>query len=471
MTNNSTLASLTISELRKVLTANLTTLTREVRVAPFRMERAELIRILNKLDLSDGYLSGFRRTQSKARVEVMDAIQAVKTKAEELSKPLKKDWDEAEHLLTKVKGEPEEGEFEEVEPEEGELSAPAPDPEPQPEPQPEPKKKKELPIHPGINLLSSLSEYISESVDQEVEEKTAELRAEIEALKSAPPPPPPPDELVIKIGDQDPIKIPKTALHKDFQWVVRLAAMRLNILMVGPTGCGKTHLAGQVAGAIGRRFHAMSLSQGISEAYLLGRYIPSKDGLVYYPSKFAEFFRDGGLFLLDELDAADANALLVINSALANGHLTLPTGEVYDKHEDFILVATANTFGNGANRMYSGRTQLDTSTLDRFVVSTVSMNYDTKLEAKLADPDLCRAVKIIRHEVEIRKFRRAVSTRFLIEGTRLIKSGVTVAQVIECLWSSWSEEEIRMVMSVLRSQDDSGALYTELHKLHKKSTR
>lgn len=37
-----------------------------------------------------------------------------------------------------------------------------------------------------------------------------------------------------------------------------------------------------------------------------------------------EFYEEGGVFLLDEVDAADANVLLVINQALANGHLPVP---------------------------------------------------------------------------------------------------------------------------------------------------
>ena len=119
-------------------------------------------------------------------------------------------------------------------------------------------------------------------------------------------------------------------------------------------------------------------------------------------SQFVEFYEEGGLFLLDEIDAADANVLLVINQALANGHLPLPnriTNPQAKRHSDFVLIAAANTFGNDANRMYVGRNQLDESTLDRFRIGQVVMDYDRELEKSiLADSDLLQRLWTIRRK-------------------------------------------------------------------------
>ena len=129
--------------------------------------------------------------------------------------------------------------------------------------------------------------------------------------------------------------------------------------MVGPAGCGKSHLAEQIAKALGLRFGSISCSAGMSEGQITGRLIPTGDGgrFEYQRSQFVEFYEEGGVFLLDEIDAADANVLLVINQALANGHLPVPnrtTNPQAKRHPDFVLIAAANTFGNGANRMYVG---------------------------------------------------------------------------------------------------------------------
>ena len=81
----------------------------------------------------------------------------------------------------------------------------------------------------------------------------------------------------------------------------------------------------------------------------------------------------------------------MLNSALANGSCAFADGMV-KRHEDFILIATANTFGNGANAQYVGRNQLDSATLDRFV--TIEWGYDEELEMAIAsDKEWCETVQ------------------------------------------------------------------------------
>ena len=51
------------------------------------------------------------------------------------------------------------------------------------------------------------------------------------------------------------------------------------------------------------------------------------------------------------------------------------------QHKDFVLVASANTVGKGANRIYVGRNAQDEASLDRFRIGQVEMDYDRALEA------------------------------------------------------------------------------------------
>ncbi|MBI4165216.1 MAG: AAA family ATPase [Acidobacteria bacterium] len=194
-------------------------------------------------------------------------------------------------------------------------------------------------------------------------------------------------EVVVKVADRPAVKM-DGRVHEKFAEILDLASQRMEILMVGPAGCGKSHLAGQIAKALGLRFGSISCSAGMSEGQITGRLIPTGDGgrFEYQRSQLVEFYEEGGVFLLDEIDAADANVLLVINQALANGHLPVPNrtdNPQAKRHPDFVLIAAANTFGNGANRMYVGRNQLDESTLDRFRIGQVVMNYDQELEESL----------------------------------------------------------------------------------------
>ena len=161
------------------------------------------------------------------------------------------------------------------------------------------------------------------------------------------------------------------AVHEAFEEVLQLAAARKHIFLPGPAGCGKSHMAKQVADALGLPFGFISCSAGMSESQLLGRRVPNGDHgqFVYEATDFVRCYENGGVFLFDELDAADSNVLLVVNSALANGHMALPNrteNPVAKRHPDFVCIAAANTFGRGADRQYVGRNELDESTLDRF---------------------------------------------------------------------------------------------------------
>jgi cobaltochelatase CobS len=253
-------------------------------------------------------------------------------------------------------------------------------------------------------------------------------------------------EIVVKVADRPAVRM-DGKVHAKFAEVLDLAAQRMEILMVGPAGCGKSHLAEQIAKAFGLRFGSISCLAGMSEGQITGRLIPTGDGgrFEYQRSQFVEFYEEGGVFLLDEMDAADANVLLVINQALANGHLPVPNRTTIPqakRHPDFVLIAAANTFGNGANRMYVGRNQLDESTLDRFRIGQVVMDYDQDLEKSiLADGDLLRRLWNIRRAINDCQLRRVVSTRFMAKAATMQAAGWTSEKIIGQLVCGWTQDE------------------------------
>jgi len=185
----------------------------------------------------------------------------------------------------------------------------------------------------------------------------------------------------------------------------------------------------------------------MSEGQITGRLIPTGDGgrFEYQPSQFVEFYEEGGVFLLDEIDAADPNVLLVINQALANGHLPVPNrigNPQAKRHPEFVLIAAANTFGNGANRLYVGRNQLDESTLDRFRIGQVVMDYDQDLEKSLlGDRDLLNWLWNIRARAADCQLRRVVSTRFIAKAATMNAAGWTSEKIIGQLVCGWTQDE------------------------------
>lgn len=257
-------------------------------------------------------------------------------------------------------------------------------------------------------------------------------------------------ELHIKINDVPAMKI-EGVVHAAFPRAVRLATARRNVLLVGPAGCGKTYFAEQVAKSIGLRFAHISCSVGMSEGQVTGRQLPTGEAgqFEYTPSEFVRCYEEGGLFLFDEVDAADPNTMLVINSALANGKMALsnrPNDPVAKKHKDFVCFAAANTYGTGADRMYVGRNQLDESTLDRFRIGQIEMDYDNSVEEALCPDDELRVrLQEYRRRALNARLRRIISTRFLMDAYVMKNCGDTEEDIEKALFSGWSKDEIQKV--------------------------
>jgi len=255
--------------------------------------------------------------------------------------------------------------------------------------------------------------------------------------------------LVIKHEFQNKeVKLKDKTIPKVFQQVFDLAKCRRNIMLVGPAGCGKTYLAKFVADSLALDFASISCTAGMSEAHLLGRAVPdlTHGKNRFQGTDFLKVYEDGGIGLLDELDAADPNLLLAVNSGLANGYMNVPNRPdkpVAKRSKNFVCIGTANTIGRGASRMYQGRNQLDEATLDRFRIGFVECDYDEAVEAALCpDEELRVACQRIRTKINATGLRRIMSSRFMEDGYIMMKhGGWSAKQVIETFFSGWTPEE------------------------------
>lgn len=256
-------------------------------------------------------------------------------------------------------------------------------------------------------------------------------------------------EIVIKQGEET--RKVSGIFHAQFPKLVQLASARKNIFIYGPTGCGKSHVCGQLAEALGLPFAFVSCTAGMSEAQLGGRLLPvgAQGTFEYVISEFIRCYEEGGVFLLDEIDAADPNVLLLVNAALANGHVAVPNrpARPYAKrHKDFICIAAANTVGTGADRLYSGRNKLDAATLDRFQIGKVFLDYDTNVESILCPDDELRTRLLrYRNAVNQHKLERAISSRFLRDAYDMKQIGWSDVEIDSALFQGWREDEVTKV--------------------------
>lgn len=225
--------------------------------------------------------------------------------------------------------------------------------------------------------------------------------------------------------------------HEIFQEVCQAINKGLHVLLVGPAGCGKTHMAEEIAGVLDLPF---KFTGAVSSEYKLLGFMTAQGALVR--TEYREAYEHGGLFLWDELDASSAQALLSFNAGLSNGHQDFPD-QVVKQHKSFRAIASANTYGNGADRMYIGRNQLDAASLDRFYV--VNMDYDETLESVLYGRDeWVTYVQSARRAMrELGGIRHVISMRAIQMGLKMKGSGIPRAKVEQaCLWRHLQKDDV-----------------------------
>lgn len=219
-----------------------------------------------------------------------------------------------------------------------------------------------------------------------------------------------------------------TGQHYAFGKLLAAVMADIPAFMVGPAGSFKTTAAESVAKELKLEFYPQSVGAQTTQAHLLG-FIDANGN--YNDTAFRKAYENGGVFLLDEIDAGNPNTLTVLNAALSNGYMSFPDG-IIKKHADFRCVAAANTFGSGSDRQYVGRNQLDAATLDRFV--SIVWDYDEVMESKIAtNPEWTKTVQGFRAAVKETQLRHVVSPRASINGGKLIEAGVALNEVKEML--------------------------------------
>lgn len=229
-----------------------------------------------------------------------------------------------------------------------------------------------------------------------------------------------PRKVELTIGDKK-IELAPDIRHKLFDITFK-AVMCGPVALVGPAGAGKTTLAQQIADALKVPFY---FTGAIASEYKLMGFIDANGHCV--STAFREAYTKGGLFLFDEIDASLPQAVLAFNNALANDCCDFPDGN-HKRHPEFYVMAAANTYWTGADRVYVGRTQLDGASQDRFIFITI--DYDEKMERLLIDStnedevDWLEHVQFAREAVRQLKLRHIISPRSTIYGVKLLRNKV-----------------------------------------------
>ena len=184
-------------------------------------------------------------------------------------------------------------------------------------------------------------------------------------------------------------------VHDKFDTIVKFVSNNEPVFLTGPAGSGKNVLCKQVAKALGLNFY---FTNAVTQEYKLTGFTDAMGN--YQPTQFYKAFTEGGLFMLDEMDASIPEVLVILNAAIANRYFDFPAPIGYvEAHPDFRVIAAGNTTGQGASYEYVGRNQLDAASLDRFAV--VRIDYCKAIEDGVAGDvelaDFCREFRKVAH--------------------------------------------------------------------------
>lgn len=261
-----------------------------------------------------------------------------------------------------------------------------------------------------------------------------------------------PRTIEVKIGDCPPVKVEGTA-HELLEVAVKLLKLHKNLLLMGASGSGKSVLAVQALRVVaGEALAQISCTETTARWEFIGK--SNNATGEYQRVPVVDRWEHGGGILIDELDAVNPNEAVGFNEALANGRLATPANAEKPfvmRHESTYVVATANTWGYGSDRMYVGRNQLDAATLDRFGggASRLHVDYSPAIEKSL-----CPNVEIrdwaarVRKNIAAKGLRRLLTTRFLAAAHREVSSGAfTWEEARERYFNGWPSNERSMAES------------------------
>jgi hypothetical protein len=204
----------------------------------------------------------------------------------------------------------------------------------------------------------------------------------------------------------------------DFETFDFALAEKMNVLIEGPTGCGKTH-ATYAWGAKNRKPVASVPSNiGIEPSQMFGKYKPAEGGgFVWQDGPVTHVVRNGGVLLINEINFMPDRIATVMYGLLDSRRtITLldHDGEVIHAHDDLLIVGDMNPD-------YAGTRPLNAAWRNRFAIQ-MAWDYDPVIEKKLV-----KSMALMDFAAQVRKrtvsgdWTTPLSTNMLMEFERMTK--------------------------------------------------
>lgn len=250
----------------------------------------------------------------------------------------------------------------------------------------------------------------------------------------------------------------------DLKWryLVRSIHRSKNILLLGPTGCGKTLAAQSLSKIFGKEetffYFNLGATQDARSSLIGNMYFNKDEGTVFYESAFiSAITTPNAIILLDEISRAHHDCVNILMTVLDDSQRYLRIDE--KKGSTVIKVAEGVTFIATANigNEYTATRVMDRALLSRFPVKLEMepMNADEEFkylvnrfeiyneEHQQILRDLCDIANHTRivYKHEDAKITNFIPTRSTVEMAELIVDGFTFEEILEMtVYPSFSDE-------------------------------
>ena len=198
---------------------------------------------------------------------------------------------------------------------------------------------------------------------------------------------------------------------------------KAHMLVVGPTGCGKSELVKSFFHEVQVPLVRMNFSDGVTEDQFIGTRT-LVDGEVVFQDGIGTMAAKLGLpFLADEINGARENILMALNGLMDTGMLVIPedNNRVVKAKAGFMVVGTMNPPED-----YAGVNEMNMATKNRFTYSLPFTYLEPTLERKVimeqtgcTDGDLVKNIVALAND--LRRLKRDnqletdTSTRMLVQ--------------------------------------------------------
>lgn len=236
--------------------------------------------------------------------------------------------------------------------------------------------------------------------------------------------------------------------QRDVDILALAKKMRMNTLIYGPTGPGKTSCVLAYCAEFGIPFYSVSCNGAVEPRQLFGSYVPTEEAgkYVWQDGPVTTMVRNGGVLLLNEVNFMPPRIAAALYS-LTDKRRTLylmEHNEVIVAHDDFQVIADFNPD-------YEGTRPLNEAFKNRFAVK-LYFDYDTVIEQQLVNSDaLLRLAGLLRASHKVGDLVTPISTNMLMEFEDIVED-IGLEFAVENFLNAFALDERASVQEVIELQ-------------------